>query len=243
MDSQCCRASDGSLNALQGFNDGDKHPVLRNTAARRGSACAPLSGRVMTRAHRRDGSERRVARHRRCVTPASSTGENNRGHKTMTARYSIVAVRSLSRSWLGIRWSAIVEGKEMRKFLVRARWRRQSRLAQYLTSPLVPSRHPSATRPGVINIRVVEAPHVIAVISWMAGMLYLPRLFVYHCEAEPGSTQSETFKAMERRLLNGIIVPAMAVTWLAGLYLVWAAQCIRRPGFTRSLPSCWRCPC
>jgi protoporphyrinogen IX oxidase len=65
----------------------------------------------------------------------------------------------------------------------------------------------------------IKALHVIAVISWMAGMLYLPRLFVYHCEAEIGSKQSETFKIMERRLLKAIINPAMVVTWLAGLYL------------------------
>ena len=51
-------------------------------------------------------------------------------------------------------------------------------------------------------------------------MLYLPRLFVYHCDAEPGSKQSETFKVMERRLLKGIINPAMIVTWLAGLWMV-----------------------
>ena len=51
----------------------------------------------------------------------------------------------------------------------------------------------------------IKAVHVIAVISWMAGMLYLPRLFVYHCEAEAGSTQSEMFKLMERRLLKAII--------------------------------------
>jgi protoporphyrinogen IX oxidase len=66
----------------------------------------------------------------------------------------------------------------------------------------------------------IKALHVIAVISWMAGMLYLPRLFVYHCDAEIGSKQSETFKVMERRLLKAIINPAMIVTWLAGLYLV-----------------------
>jgi protoporphyrinogen IX oxidase len=67
----------------------------------------------------------------------------------------------------------------------------------------------------------IKALHVIAVISWMAGMLYLPRLFVYHCKAELGSKQSETFKVMERRLLKAIINPAMIVTWLAGLYLAW----------------------
>ena len=65
----------------------------------------------------------------------------------------------------------------------------------------------------------LKAFHVIAVIAWMAGMLYLPRLFVYHCEAEVGSKQSETFKVMERRLLRAIINPAMIVTWVLGLYL------------------------
>jgi protoporphyrinogen IX oxidase len=67
----------------------------------------------------------------------------------------------------------------------------------------------------------VKAFHIIAVIAWMAGMLYLPRLFVYHCAAEKGSIQSETFKVMERRLLRGIINPAMAATWLLGLWLAW----------------------
>jgi len=62
------------------------------------------------------------------------------------------------------------------------------------------------------------------VIAWMAGMLYLPRLFVYHADAEPGSVQSETFKVMERRLLRAIINPAMIVTWLAGPYLAWSGS-------------------
>ena len=70
----------------------------------------------------------------------------------------------------------------------------------------------------------IKALHVIAVIAWMAGMLYLPRLFVYHADTAPGSQQSETFKIMERRLLRAIMDPAMAVTWLAGLYLVWAGN-------------------
>ena len=68
----------------------------------------------------------------------------------------------------------------------------------------------------------LKAFHVIAIIAWMAGMLYLPRLFVYHCEAEPGSKQSETFKVMERRLLHAIITPAMVVNWVLGLWLAWA---------------------
>ncbi|MBX9873437.1 MAG: protoporphyrinogen oxidase HemJ [Beijerinckiaceae bacterium] len=69
----------------------------------------------------------------------------------------------------------------------------------------------------------LKAVHVLAVISWMAGMLYLPRLMVYHVDAAPGSVQSETFKVMERRLLKGIMNPAMIVTWVLGLYLAWAA--------------------
>jgi putative membrane protein len=67
----------------------------------------------------------------------------------------------------------------------------------------------------------IKAIHVIAVIAWMAGMLYLPRLFVYHADAAVGSDKSETFKVMERRLLRAIINPAMTVTWAAGLWLAW----------------------
>ena len=67
------------------------------------------------------------------------------------------------------------------------------------------------------------ALHIISFISWMAGMLYLPRLFVYHCDAEPGSQMSETFKVMERRLLKAIINPAMIATWVFGLLLMWGA--------------------
>lgn len=66
-----------------------------------------------------------------------------------------------------------------------------------------------------------KALHIIAVISWMAGMLYLPRLFVYHVDAEKGSVQSETFKVMERRLLRGIINPAMTASWIFGLWMAW----------------------
>jgi protoporphyrinogen IX oxidase len=67
----------------------------------------------------------------------------------------------------------------------------------------------------------LKAAHVIAVIAWMAGMLYLPRLFVYHAMTEVGSAQSETFKLMERRLLKAIINPAMIATWVLGLWLAW----------------------
>jgi protoporphyrinogen IX oxidase len=67
----------------------------------------------------------------------------------------------------------------------------------------------------------LKALHIIAVISWMAGLLYLPRLMIYHCEAEKGSVQSETFKTMERRLLKAIMTPAMIVSWGLGLYLAF----------------------
>jgi len=75
---------------------------------------------------------------------------------------------------------------------------------------------------------LLKAFHIIAVISWMAGMLYLPRLFVYHCDAEPGSKQSETFKVMEHRLLRYIINPAMMIAWVLGLWLAYES------GFYRS---------
>ncbi len=67
----------------------------------------------------------------------------------------------------------------------------------------------------------LRALHVIAVIAWMAGMLYLPRLFVYHAEAEKGSDKSETFKVMERRLLRAIINPAMVAALVFGLWMIW----------------------
>jgi protoporphyrinogen IX oxidase len=64
------------------------------------------------------------------------------------------------------------------------------------------------------------ALHIISVIAWMAGLLYLPRLFVYHAAAPVGSEQSETFKIMEQRLLRYIMTPAMAATWIFGIALV-----------------------
>jgi protoporphyrinogen IX oxidase len=67
----------------------------------------------------------------------------------------------------------------------------------------------------------IKAFHIIAVISWLAGMLYLPRLYVYHCEVKPGSAESERFKVMERRLLRQIILPAMIAVWCLGLLLVF----------------------
>lgn len=67
----------------------------------------------------------------------------------------------------------------------------------------------------------VKALHIIAMVAWMAGMLYLPRLFVYHTQVAVGSQASEMFKVMERRLLRLIINPAMIVTWIAGIWLAW----------------------
>ncbi|GLQ54541.1 protoporphyrinogen oxidase HemJ [Devosia nitrariae] len=72
----------------------------------------------------------------------------------------------------------------------------------------------------------VKALHVISVIAWMAGLLYLPRLFVYHADAEIGSKQSETFKVMERRLLRAITTPAMIAAWIFGLWMVIGFQAV-----------------
>ena len=68
----------------------------------------------------------------------------------------------------------------------------------------------------------IKAFHVIAIIAWMAGLLYLPRLFVYHAESTKGSAQGETFKVMERRLLKFITTPAMLASWVLGLYLAFS---------------------
>ena len=81
----------------------------------------------------------------------------------------------------------------------------------------------------------LKALHIIAVISWMAGMLYLPRLFVYHAVAKVGSEQSETFKVMERRLLKAIINPAMIAAWLLGAWLVWSGGWLAAPWFQAKL--------
>ena len=66
----------------------------------------------------------------------------------------------------------------------------------------------------------VLALHIISIISWMAGLLYLPRLFVYHVDVAPGSELSETLKTMERRLLRAIMTPAMIASWVFGIWLV-----------------------
>lgn len=65
-----------------------------------------------------------------------------------------------------------------------------------------------------------KALHVVSMVAWMAGMFYLPRLYVYHCEVAPGSAESERFKVMERRLLKQIINPAMIATFVFGILLV-----------------------
>lgn len=67
----------------------------------------------------------------------------------------------------------------------------------------------------------LKAFHIIAVIAWMAALLYLPRLFVYHAEAAPGSDRIAAFKVMERRLYKAIMTPAMVATWVFGLLLVY----------------------
>ena len=75
----------------------------------------------------------------------------------------------------------------------------------------------------------IKTLHVVAIISWMAGLLYLPRLFVYHSSALTGSDQSETFKIMERRLLRAIMTPAMLVAWASGLWLATTAGFFQSP--------------
>ena len=77
----------------------------------------------------------------------------------------------------------------------------------------------------------VKSLHIISVISWMAAMLYLPRLMVYHCDAEQGSELSETLKIMERRLLKAIMTPAMIATWVFGIWLAFLYNVWAEPWF------------
>lgn len=77
----------------------------------------------------------------------------------------------------------------------------------------------------------LKAAHIIAMVAWMAGLFYLPRLFVYHADAEVGSDMSETFKIMERRLQQAIIRPAMIATWVLGLALAWLGNWWSEPWF------------
>ena len=67
---------------------------------------------------------------------------------------------------------------------------------------------------------VIKALHVLSVISWMVGLLYLPRLFVYHAQSEVGSVRTETFKVMERRLLKAIMTPAMIASFTFGIWMI-----------------------
>jgi putative membrane protein len=81
----------------------------------------------------------------------------------------------------------------------------------------------------------VKSVHLIAVLSWMAGMLYLPRLFVYHTQVQPGSEASEKFKIMERRLLKAIMTPAMILSWILGLWIAIEFQMFSQPWFHAKL--------
>ncbi len=81
----------------------------------------------------------------------------------------------------------------------------------------------------------IKALHVVAIIAWMAGMLYLPRLFIYHCDAPAGSAQCDTFKVMERRLLTIIMNPAMVIAWVFGLWLAWTGGHFTAPWFHAKL--------
>jgi len=83
----------------------------------------------------------------------------------------------------------------------------------------------------IANFNLIRGLHIISVIAWMAGMLYLPRLYVYHCKAAAGSELDETFKVMELKLLRMIINPAMIATFLFGLLLIMADGQIRGWGF------------
>ena len=71
-----------------------------------------------------------------------------------------------------------------------------------------------------MSYEIIKSLHIISVISWMVGLLYLPRLFVYHADALTGSVQAETFKVMERRLLKGIMTPAMIASFIFGLWML-----------------------
>jgi putative membrane protein len=78
---------------------------------------------------------------------------------------------------------------------------------------------------------LLRALHILSAIAWMAGLLYLPRLYVYHCGTTPGSEMDATFKVMERRLLRGIMNPAQGATFLFGIGLIAADATIRGWGF------------
>ena len=77
----------------------------------------------------------------------------------------------------------------------------------------------------------LTALHIIAVIAWMAGLFYLPRLYVYHAQVGPQSPESATFKVMERRLLRIIMNPAMIAAWVFGLLMLWANPFLFQQGW------------
>ena len=77
-----------------------------------------------------------------------------------------------------------------------------------------------------MSYEIVKALHIISVIAWMAGLLYLPRLFVYHADTPSGSVQAETFKIMERRLLKAIMNPAMIFTFIFGIWMLVLAPAL-----------------
>ncbi len=84
----------------------------------------------------------------------------------------------------------------------------------------------------MINLYLwIKVLHILAIISWMAGMLYLPRLFVYHAEAPQGSPQARTFVVMERRLMRAIMLPALLATWATGIMLAVQAGFLRAGWF------------
>ncbi|MFQ5625627.1 MAG: protoporphyrinogen oxidase HemJ [Methyloligellaceae bacterium] len=76
---------------------------------------------------------------------------------------------------------------------------------------------------------ILKSLHIMTVIAWMAGLFYLPRLYVYHADAKPGSEMSETFKVMERRLLKAIMTPAMVASWVLGLWLAFGSGAVDWP--------------
>lgn len=81
------------------------------------------------------------------------------------------------------------------------------------------------------NYEWLRALHIISIIAWMAGMLYLPRLFVYHADAEKGSEISEKFKIMEKRLLKIIMAPASVAAWVFGGLMIWANPAMMSDGW------------
>jgi putative membrane protein len=81
----------------------------------------------------------------------------------------------------------------------------------------------------------LKAFHIMAVIAWMAGLFYLPRLFVYHADAKPGSDLSETLKVMEYRLLRVIMNPAMIAVWISGPWLAWMQGVYADPWFVAKM--------